>query len=142
MKYFRLAIWFGVMISFLVSCKKDSHELMHFDYEKAADIWVPFEIVDEAGTIHSGPFTANSIFGAYAESVQLNRDQTFIPVIWFNKDTLILKPDESGNFEYLPDIKLRFTGGLFDFECDIIKFEGDDLWLKIFEVLWKFKRQP
>jgi hypothetical protein len=141
MKYFLLAICFGSVLSFFDSCKKDSHEITPFDYERAAGIWVPYEITYQDGTVDSGPFTASSIFGVYAESVQLNRDRTFIPVIWVNKDTFGLKTAESGNFEYSPDNKLVFTEGLFDLEWAIAKFKDDDLWLRIYEVLYKFKRQ-
>ena len=83
----------------------------------------------------------NSLFGSYAESVQLNKDQTFIPVTWFDKNAFELKTPEAGNFEYLSSNKLLFKDGLFDFECDIIKFENDDLWLKMFDITYKFKRQ-
>jgi len=141
MKYFFPVICFGIVISFFGSCKKDSHEIVPaFDYKQAAGIWVPYEATDQDGTVHHGPFTAASYFGSYAESVQLNEDQTFIPVTWFTKDNFVLKTAETGNFEYLPGNKLRFKG-LSEFEFDIIKFEVDDLWLKDLYVLWKFKRQ-
>ena len=58
-----------------------------------------------------------------------------------DKDNFTLQTTEAGNFEYLSANKLTFKGGLFDFECDLIKFEHNDLWLTIYEVLWKFKRQ-
>ena len=83
MKSLLLAICFGTVIFFLNSCKKDSHEVIPaFDYKQAAGIWVPYELIDELGTLHNGPFTSNSLFGIYAESVQLNKDQTFIPIVW------------------------------------------------------------
>jgi hypothetical protein len=141
MKSLLLAICFGVVISFLGSCKKDSNEVLPFDYEQGAGIWVPYEIAYQDGTIDSGSFAASSIFGVYAESVQLNRDRKYIPVIWFNKDTFTLKTDESGSFQYSLNNKLIFTGGPFDLEFDIEKFKEDDLWLRISEVVYKFKRQ-
>ncbi|HKO81201.1 MAG TPA: hypothetical protein VJU78_12435 [Chitinophagaceae bacterium] len=141
MKYFLIAICCSIVISLLNGCRKSNNELPAFDYEKAAGLWVPYEAIDKDGTIIAGPFTTNSLFGSYAESVQLNKDQTFIPVTWFDKNAFELKTPEAGNFEYLSSNKLLFKDGLFDFECDIIKFENDDLWLKIFDVTYKFKRQ-
>jgi len=150
MKYFLSLICFGVLVSFFGSCKKDNHETAPtFDYEQAAGIWVPYEIINEAGTIERGPFLFNNFFGAYAESVQLNSDKTFIPVQWTNKDTFYLKTDEAGTFEHLSSNKLKFKG-LWELDWDIIKFEGDDLWLMLnaqagnilYKLLYKFKRQP
>ena len=141
MKYFLFAISFGIVISFFNSCKKGNREIVPAFYEQASGIWVPYEII-EFGAIHNVSGTTTSVFGSYAAGVQLNKDRTFIPIVWYDKDHFTFQTPETGNFEYLSNNKLRFTGGLSNFECDIIKFEGDDLWLKMFDVLWKFKRQP
>ena len=144
MKYFFLTICFGVLISFLGSCKKDSHELIPFDYEKAAGTWVPYEMMQPDGTIDKGDFRYNSFFGSYNESVQLNKDQTFMPIVWYNKDTFFFEASKSSTYEYLPNNRLIFNGnrssGDFAFEYDLIKFDGDDLWLKNYATI-KFKRQ-
>lgn len=141
-----LAICLGVVISFLGSCKKDSQEeVKAFDYEKAAGIWVPYEMIQPDMTINSGEFTANSFFGSYDESVRLNKDQTFIPIVWNNKDNFFLDTSKTSTFEYLPSNKLIFNrdriSGDLSFEYEIIKFEGNDLWLKNYATI-KFKRQP
>ena len=128
------------MISFFNSCKKSNHEVPAFDYEKAVGLWVPYEAI-ENGAIHSVSGTTTSLFGSYAASVQLNKDQTFIPVFWLDKNTFTFQTPETGNYKYLSRNKLIFEDGLFDFECDIIKFQNDDLWLKMFGVTWKFKKQ-
>lgn len=145
MKYFSAAIYFAIVISFLGSCKKDANKPDGgFDYERAAGLWVPYEVTDEFGIVHPGPFSANNLFGAYAESVQLKNDKTFIPVTWFDKDNIIFKTQEAGTFQWLPDNTLRFQG-LFELEWEVIKLEGDDLWLKMYATsgrpLYKFQRQ-
>jgi hypothetical protein len=82
MKYIALTLCFSVLISSFESCKKNRPESIIFDYEKAAGIWVPYQIILEDGSIQNGPFNNSTVFGVYAESVQLNKDGTFIPVIW------------------------------------------------------------
>jgi len=145
MKYFFFTICFCVMTAFFGSCKKDSHETVPaFNYEQAAGKWVPYELT-ENGTIHSISSTTTSIFGSYASSVQLNKDKTFIPIVWYDKNTFTFQTSETGTFEYLASNRLRFNGW-FKSEWDILKFEGDDLWLKMYstsvgEILYKFKRQ-
>jgi hypothetical protein len=140
MKYFFSTICFGIVISFFDSCKKDSHELIiPTFYEQAAGIWVPYEYLQN-GIVLTGPFTSSSVFGVYAESVLLNKDQRFIPIIWINKDTFSFKTADAGNFEYLPGNKLIFKGPV-ELRFDIIKFEDDDLWLKNFQGQYKLKRQ-
>ena len=145
MNYFSAAIYFILMISLLAGCKKDAHKSVEgFDYEHAAGLWVPYEVTDELGTVHPGPFTANTLFGIYAESVHLKIDKTFIPASWIDKDHVTFKTEEAGTFQSLPGKKLRFQG-IIEFECEVIKFEGDDLWLKMSSTsgeLYKFKRQP
>jgi hypothetical protein len=145
MKYNSAAIYFAILISFLGSCKKDANKLnAEFNYERAAGLWVPYEGTDEFGTVHAGPFTANNLFGSYAESVQLKTDKTFIPVTWHDKDNITFKIQEAGTFEYLSDKKLRFKG-LWEAEWNIDKFEGVELWLRMHaqsgDVLYKFQRQ-
>jgi hypothetical protein len=145
MKYFSAYIYFLILFSFLGSCKKDiNNPVEGFDYERAAGLWVPYEVTDEFGTVHPGPFTANSMFGSYAESVQLKSDKTFIPVTWFDKNSIVFKIQEAGTFEYLSGNKLRFKG-LWEAEWEIDKFEGDELWLRMHaqpgDVLYKFQRQ-
>jgi hypothetical protein len=125
-------------VPFFNSCKKESPA---FDYEASAGIWVSYGYINEPGRYQSVSLTANSLFGSYAESVQLNADKTFIPVTWFHDSIFTLKHPEAGTFHYLPGDRLKFTGGLFDFECRIIKFEENELWLKMFDAAYKFRRQ-
>lgn len=145
MKYFSAYIYCLIVISFLDGCKKNvNNPDERFDYERAAGLWVPYEVTDELGTVYPGPFTANNLFGSYAESVQLKSDKTFVPVIWFDKNNITFKTQEAGTFEYLSGNKLRFKG-LWEAEWEIVKFEGDQLWLKLTaqsgDVLYKFQRQ-
>lgn len=156
MKYFLFTICLGIVISFFGSCKKDSHEIVPTFYEQAAGIWVPYELAIDGTTLDgrtldgTRQFTGNSIFGTSSESVHLNSDKTFIPVQWISKNDFTLNTAETGTFEYLSGNKLRFRGA--SGTVDIIKFEGDDLWLKMYyqkffvgpglsEYVYKFKRQ-
>ena len=145
MKFFSATISFALMISLLAGCRKGAHKTVEgFDYEHAAGLWVPYEVTDELGTDRPGPFTANTLFGIYAESVHLKIDKTFIPVTWIDKDHVSFKTQETGTFQSLPGKKLRFQG-IIEFECEVIKFEGDDLWLKMYSTsgrTYKFKKQP
>jgi hypothetical protein len=101
------------------------------DFKKYNGIWVPYEIIDENGTISKGPFTNSTIFGIYAESVQMQEDKTYVPVIWTDKDNYNLKTVDRGNFEYSPnETKLFFKSGSMDLEFVIIKYNDDDLWLR------------
>lgn len=151
MKYFFSTICLSIVISFFSSCKKDSRETLPvFDYEQAAGIWVPYEVT-EKGTIHSISASTTGIFGSYASSVQLNKDKTFIPIMWLGKDNFRFQTSQTGTFEYLSNNKLRFNNGYAIPEWEIIKFVGDDLWLKtylrinleseLWEYVYKFKRQ-
>ena len=146
MKYFAAAVYFTIIVSFLGSCKKDANKTdAGFDYELAAGLWVPYEVTDEFGIVHPGPFTANSLFGSYAESVQLKSDKTFIPVTWFDKNNVTFKTQEAGTFQWLPANTIRFQGSWVDLEWEVMKLEGDDLWLKMYATsgrpLYKFQRQ-
>jgi hypothetical protein len=151
-------ICFVVVITFFSSCKRDRQETVPaFTYEQAAGIWVPYELAIDGKPLDgrtldgTRQFTGNSIFGTLAESVQLKNDKTFIPVTWITKDNFTLNTAETGTFEYLSSNKLSFKG-LRVSEWDIIKFEGDDLWLRQYvqkfyvgselsEQVYKFKRQ-
>ena len=126
-------------------CKKDNPKTTYnFNYELAEGKWVLYEITSDTGSIQSGPFTSNSIFGVYAESVQLNKDKTYIPMSWVDKNNFTLKTDEAGNFEYSANNKLRFYG-TFNLEWELNKFQGDELWLELQtnsdSFLHKFRRQ-
>ena len=145
MKYLAVCIYPLIVISSLGSCKKDADNPDDkFDYEQAAGLWVPYEVIDQFGAAHLGPFTANSLFGSYAESVQLNSDKTFIPVTWFDQNNITFNTQEAGTFEYLSGNKLRFRG-LWETEWEIDEFKGDHLWLLVHahsgDFLYKFRRQ-
>jgi hypothetical protein len=141
MKYIALTLCFSVLISSFQSCKKNRPESITFDYEKAAGIWVPYQIVYENGSIENGPFVASSIFGAYAESVQLNKDKTFIPVAWQSKTNFILKSTEKGTYVHQPLNQKIIFDGIFHLESQITKFYSDEFWLDFAGAIYKFKRE-
>jgi hypothetical protein len=121
------------------------------DFKQYSGIWVPYEITDGNGIISQGPFTSSTIFGVYAESIQLNADKTYVPVIWTDEENYFFKTEERGYVEYSSnEDKLFLKGGPVDLEFEIIRFNNDDLWLKYvgeFFILggpqaqYKFKRE-
>lgn len=101
-----------------LGCSKD-HLTPLSEYKKIAGIWVPYEIRYNDGSINNGPFTANTIFGGYVESVQLNSDKTYFPLVWHNADEYIIDTGEGGNFQYIADKKkIIFTEGSWDMEFE------------------------
>ena len=145
MKYFSAAIYLIIITSFLNGCKKAIHKPnAGFDYEKAAGLWVPYEVIDESGTVQAGPITASNLFGSYAESVQLNSDKTFIPVTWWDRNNITFKTQEAGTFQWLQGNILKFEGFIYQ-EWEVVKLESNDLWLKMYATsgrpLYKFKKQ-
>jgi hypothetical protein len=119
---------FCLMASFTLGCSDDPE--LFIDVQTLSGIWVPYEVKYADGTMYTGTFTAMSIFGNYAESVQLNEDETFVPLIWLDKDNYTFKIDESGSFEYASQgHRLFFTDGAWDIEFHITKYNKDQLWL-------------
>jgi hypothetical protein len=124
----KIMIMLCVLASIVLSCSDDSEPSI--DVKAISGIWVPYEVKYTDLTIEHGPFTARSMFGAYAESVQLNNDKTFVPVIWTDKDNYVLKTDEGGSLEYVSKGgRLFFTNGAWDMEFKITKYGNDELWL-------------
>jgi hypothetical protein len=142
MKYIAFIFSLGFLMPSFQSCKKNRPESITFDYEKAAGIWVPYQIVYENGSIENGPFTFSNVFGVYAESVQLNKDKTFIPVQWQSKTNFTLKQTEKGTYQYAPLGQKLIFDGLFHIEYTIAKFSNNELWLESGAVVrYKYKRE-
>jgi hypothetical protein len=141
MKYIAFIFSLGLLMPSFQSCKKNRPESITFDYEKAAGIWVPYEIINGDGSIVNGPFFASSVFGVYAESVQLNKDKTFIPVAWQSKTNFILKSTEKGTYVHQPLNQKIIFDGIFHMESQIIKFYNDELWLDFGGAIYKYKKQ-
>lgn len=100
------------------------------EFKEYTGIWVPYEITYADGSVWQGPFAFMSVFGAYAESIQLNADLSYVPLAWTDADTQMFKEEESGHFTFMTyDNKLLLTGGAWDMEFEITKYEGDELWL-------------
>jgi hypothetical protein len=142
MKCIALTICLGLLLFSFTSCKKSSNEPEAFNYEQAAGIWVPYEILLEDGSIQKGPFTSASHFGVYAESVQLNKDLTFVPVVWESQINYKLKQDEKGTYKYsAADVSLIFNGYDWNNEYKITKFTSDELWLNVHNSIYRLKKQ-
>jgi hypothetical protein len=139
MKLQRLA---AVLLLFLSGCSDDENSPARLAFTDYSGIWVPYEIQDSTGEKQQGPFTANSGFGVYAESVLLNNDGTYVPVTWFDRNTYTLKTEEAGNFEFNPtNNKLILTGGVWDLEFEIVHYSDDLLWLSSDGFIYRMKRE-
>lgn len=141
MKCIAFILSLGLLVSSFQSCKKGHPESIAFDYEKAAGIWVPYEVRNGDGSIANGPFSFGSIFGVYAESVQLNKDKTFIPVQWQGKTNFDLKLTEEGTYQYVSFGQKLIFDGVFKIDSKIAKFSNNELWLDFTGVIYKFKRE-
>lgn len=109
----------------------DEIEPFPAEFNEYAGIWVPHQMTYPDGTIFTGPFTNATIFGIYAESVELHQGNTYTPVIWTNTDTYSLKGNEAGNFEYRTNgTKLVFSGGAFELEFEVTSCYGNEMTLK------------
>lgn len=119
---------FSLAILLMLGCSDKS--ISPGDFNQYSGIWVPYEIRYADGRIHTGPFINMSIFGVYAESVHLNEDKTYTPVIWQDADNYDYISNDEGNIEYASyGTKLFFTEGAWNMEFEITKYENDDLWL-------------
>jgi hypothetical protein len=109
----------------------DEIEPFPAEFNDYAGIWVPYQMIYPDGTTFTGPFTNATIFGIYAESVELHQGNTYTPVIWTNSDTYSLKENEAGNIEYRANGKrLIFTGGAIELEFEVTSYYGDELTLQ------------
>jgi hypothetical protein len=134
-----LTFLLGTLVFLADSCKKENQTTTF--YERAVGIWVPYEIIS-AGTVSTGPFTANSIFGTYAESFKLNTDRTFIPVMWTSNTDYLLKTDEQGTVTYTAsNERIKFDAPFTYIDCVIVKFQDNELWLDMNGILYKLIRK-
>ena len=132
-----------VLLASVLSCKKENaSEKTSFDFEKMAGIWVPYQAVAADGTIDNGPFTALSLFAVYAESVQINKDQSFVPVTWMDANNFVLKDQDKGTITYSCGARKLFFKNTSELEFTLIKDEGE-LWLKGpgLGILYKFLKK-
>jgi hypothetical protein len=123
------------------NCAKKNIGSSGFDYNETTGIWVPYQFIYADGSTSNGPFTSGTIFGVYAESVQLNDDHTFIPVIWQDRNNYTLKQDEKGTFNYNSATKELIFDNIFHTVFSLTRFEKDELWLSASGILHKFRRQ-
>lgn len=118
---------FFIAVFLISACSEES--VRSIDFTNYAGIWVPYEIRYADGTIHEGQFSNKSIFGVYAESIQLDETQTYVPVIWNGIDNYNFKSEDQGKFELVGESKLSFKDGVWDMEFEITKYDGEELWL-------------
>ena len=130
-----------IPIFLFLHCSNHVAKQSLFDFKKAEGVWVPYEIIYDDGTINNGSFTAFGIFGSYSESFKLNQDQTFTPIIWYDKKTFTLSLIESGLCSYSENSRKLTFSGVWELEFDLIKFNKDEMWLKRAGALYKFKKQ-
>jgi hypothetical protein len=140
---FALCIVFTLIT--IAGCKHDPSEVQvtdspGFDFKKAVGIWVPYEYVIDDTMVVPGPFTAMSIFGAYAESVEIKEDNTFAPTIWFDSSNIIKKEDEGGPVFYNKTANELHFDNPFHFRGLVRKFDGKYMWIETKFYVYRFKR--
>ena len=123
----------------LISCE-DSVTQQSFDFEKAAGIWVPYEIRYPDGRIITEISPLDDIFAPYMCCLKLNADQTFTPIIWIQgADFSSVEP--TGTCTYSERTKKLTFSAEWTLEFDLTKFNDEILWLKSSDALFKFERK-
>jgi hypothetical protein len=122
-----------LIIAITFSCCQDQGNPvnMPFTFEEAAGLWVLFEMktFDGIVTQASGVQFAD-VFAPYTGSVKLNSDGTYIPMMWFSKTDIGFNDTYSGAFKIVGD-KLFFDSPAgWQTELKLIKFTGEELWVK------------
>lgn len=118
--------FFFTLAIVLASCGDDeSNPIISTDL---VGIWVNLEVESADGNIRS-IVPAESVFGIYAESIQIKETGVYVPVIWYSADNYNIKKDDKGKFAQEGNT-LILTGGPYHMKFNILKFEGDDLWIK------------
>lgn len=115
------------IILLFMSCSKETKKT-ESNLDKIVGIWVPFEIKQSDGTISSGPFTANTIIGIYAESIKIDSNGKYFPVIWNNINDYLIKTEEIGDFEFTTiNKKIILKNGPIDLELDFKELNPNEL---------------
>jgi hypothetical protein len=146
----KINIFFFALL--MISCSKES-TVPAFDVKKLSGTWVPYEIVNDNNVVLAGPFTGNSIFGVYDESIRIKENGTYSPAFWRDKDNYQVRSQE-GSFEYISkENKLIFKeikSISWDMEFEFVKITENELWLKSLKkgvaiptpfALYKLKRE-
>ena len=111
-----------------LGCSKESVEP---DFNDLIGIWSPYQIVLGDGTVDNVIGPGRSVFGAYAESIQLKKDRTFVPLIWESSSKYTIKETEGGVIDFTAGEKrFMLTGGTWQMDFEIIKQNKDTLGLK------------
>ena len=127
---------------FLLVTLSCSNESTKPDQNSLIGFWVPYEIKNPDGQLQEGPFSGNSIFGFYAESIQFNIDGTYFPAVWTDKNNYFTYDQAGGNYEYTPAAgRILLTKGQWDMNLEVIKFSNDDLWIKTNDTTYKLHRE-
>lgn len=123
------------VILILNSCSEDLEIINSKIYGK----WVTIEIEEKDGSKIEGPLTGYGIFGAYSESIQLNTDNTFVPLMQIDADNFVSSTSEAGTFLYQSQF-LELNGGAWDMDFNVVKLNDADMWLKTSERTYKLNR--
>lgn len=125
MKYALFAICFSVFVCVFTSCKKADT----LSNKQVAGLWVTYEIVNNEGVASTEIPSTQPVFGPYHSGARLSENGTFVAIAWNNANDFSTSPT-TGTFICLLGNKLYFKGS-WEFNADVIKFENDDLWLKM-----------
>lgn len=117
------------IFALLIACFAcSSDEPGKFISKDLTGIWVNYEqenINGDVRTVSPG----ESVFGVYAESIQIKHNGIYVPVIWQAADDYFVKKEDKGKLEQSGN-KLTLTEGSWRMELTIVKQEGNELWLE------------
>ncbi len=91
-------------------------------------IWATYEAVYTDGSVRNVT-TGESIFGVYAESIQIKNNGLYVPVIWKDATRYDFKKTDKGKLEQADD-KLLLKEGVWNMEFSIIHHKDNELWLE------------
>lgn len=124
----------------LASCKKDTTTLA-INLDNATGVWVPYSINSQNTVLDNPPFTGRTIFDFYAESVKIEKGGSYEAVIYINENDWGVVNAGEHEYKYYPSRKeIVFEGGMSS-TFELIKYKGDELWLKKHGTLYKLNRK-
>jgi hypothetical protein len=117
--------FFAITIALSACADDESKPIISTDL---AGIWVNHEVESANGEVREVS-PAESVFGVYAESIQVKGNGVYVPVIWYSVDNYDFKKDDKGELVQKGNT-LILTKGSWDMKFIILRLEGDDLWIK------------
>jgi hypothetical protein len=132
------------VLGFALMCCQGQQEPTEqfFTPETAAGLWVPYEVKNDIGTVEKN---RNNLiwfdfFAPYTGSVKLNPDGTYIPFLWSDNGEFGFLDNQAGSFDLAANQLLFSSPGNWEIDFELVKFTGNELWLRGVNYQVKFKR--